>query len=132
MMMMMIVFSKAMLCHYAFPDCVIRAGDAAGLPLCYEECVAIQQQFCYTEWADLLKQREQGAVFRSRGHFRLPECKLLPKIEQGMGGWAPSSIIIDIISYWFMLLDNNNNNKMDVLNKALLFLLFLLSMNINQ
>ena len=86
MMMMMIVFSKAMLCHYAFPDCVIRAGDAAGLPLCYEECVAIQQQFCYTEWADLLKQRERGAVFRSRGHFRLPECKLLPKIEQGMGG----------------------------------------------
>ena len=27
-----------------FPDCVIRSGDAAGLPLCYEDCVALRQQ----------------------------------------------------------------------------------------
>ena len=25
-------------------DCVIRSGDAAGLPLCYEDCVALRQQ----------------------------------------------------------------------------------------
>ena len=63
--------AEAMLCHYAFPglecgpvaitiiittilflhifycflsDCVIRSGDAAGLPLCYEDCVALRQQ----------------------------------------------------------------------------------------
>ena len=34
--------AEAMLCHYAFPDCSIKAGEAAGLPLCYEDCVAIK------------------------------------------------------------------------------------------
>ena len=34
--------AEAMLCHYAFPDCSIQAGEAAGLPLCYEDCVAIK------------------------------------------------------------------------------------------
>ena len=73
--------AEALLCHYAFPDCVIRAGDAAGLPLCYEDCIALRQQFCYTEWNKLMKRKERGQHYRSRGHFRLPECDLLPRIE---------------------------------------------------
>ena len=36
--------AEAMLCHYAFPDCSIKAGEAAGLPLCYEDCVAIKYE----------------------------------------------------------------------------------------
>ena len=89
--------AEAMLCHYAFPDCSIKAGEAAGLPLCYEDCVAIKyeltiiglwrhyyvlprQMFCYSEWTKLLRQREKGVTVRSRGHFRLPECETLPRM----------------------------------------------------
>eukprot|EP00090_Calanus_glacialis_P001913 TRINITY_DN11429_c0_g1_i1.p1 TRINITY_DN11429_c0_g1~~TRINITY_DN11429_c0_g1_i1.p1 ORF type:complete len:925 (-),score=149.21 TRINITY_DN11429_c0_g1_i1:197-2971(-) len=72
--------AEAMLCHYAFPDCVIKSGDAAGLPLCYEDCVALKQHFCYSEWTNIVKQKERGISLRSRGHFRLPDCENLPRI----------------------------------------------------
>ena len=72
--------AEAMLCHYAFPDCSIKEGEAAGLPLCYEDCVAIKDMFCYTQWADLIRQRERGVTIRSRGHFRLPDCSTLPRL----------------------------------------------------
>ena len=71
---------QAMLCHYAFPDCVILAGDAAGLPLCYEDCIALRQHFCYSEWSHIVKQKERGITYKSRGHFRLPDCDNLPRI----------------------------------------------------
>ena len=29
-------------------------GEAAGLPLCHEECVAARQMFCYSEWSKLV------------------------------------------------------------------------------
>ena len=61
---------------------MIKAGEAAGLPLCHEDCVALQQQFCYTEWAELVRARERGKGVESRGHFRLPDCSTLPR----MGG----------------------------------------------
>ena len=77
--------AEAMLCHYAFPDCSIKDGEAAGLPLCYEDCVAIKQMFCYTQWADLLRQREKGVTIRSRGHFRLPDCSTLPRLAPTSG-----------------------------------------------
>ena len=71
---------QAMLCHYAFPDCVILAGDAAGLPLCYEDCIALRHHFCYSEWSHIVKQKERGITYKSRGHFRLPDCDKLPRI----------------------------------------------------
>ena len=74
------ILLQAMLCHYAFPDCVIKSGDAAGLPLCYEDCVALKQHFCYSEWTNIVKQKERGISLRSRGHFRLPDCENLPRI----------------------------------------------------
>ena len=69
-----------MLCNYAFPDCVILSGDAAGLPLCYEDCIALRQHFCYSEWTHIVKQKERGINYKSRGHFRLPDCDSLPRI----------------------------------------------------
>eukprot|EP00092_Neocalanus_flemingeri_P007963 GFUD01008591.1.p1 GENE.GFUD01008591.1~~GFUD01008591.1.p1 ORF type:complete len:925 (+),score=155.82 GFUD01008591.1:42-2816(+) len=72
--------AEAMLCNYAFPDCVIKSGDAAGLPLCYEDCVALKQHFCYSEWSHVVKQKDRGIFYRSRGHFRLPDCEQLPRI----------------------------------------------------
>ena len=78
--------AEAMLCHYAFPDCSIKEGEAAGLPLCYEDCVAVKQLFCYSQWADLIRQREKGVLVRSRGHFRLPECDLLPRLAASSTG----------------------------------------------
>jgi len=72
--------AEAMLCHYAFPDCVILAGDAAGLPLCYEDCIALRHHFCYSEWSHIVKQKERGITYKSRGHFRLPDCDKLPRI----------------------------------------------------
>ena len=46
--------AEAMLCHYAFPDCSIKAGEAAGLPLCYEDCVAIKYELNNLNVASLL------------------------------------------------------------------------------
>ncbi len=34
--------SETVLCHYAFPQCIMEQGVAAGLPLCYEDCVALR------------------------------------------------------------------------------------------
>ena len=39
---MITIFSSTLYCFLS--DCVIRSGDAAGLPLCYEDCVALRQQ----------------------------------------------------------------------------------------
>lgn len=49
------------------------------LPLCYEDCIAVQQLFCYKEWALLEDNKSRGIYFKSRGHFQLPICEELPK-----------------------------------------------------
>ena len=77
--------AESLLCHYAFPDCSIKNGEAAGLPLCFEDCIAIKQMFCYSEWKNLIKQRLKGITIKSRGHFRLPECRTLPRMATGNG-----------------------------------------------
>lgn len=67
---------------YAFPLCILsEAGDAFGLPLCYEDCVAVKLQFCYNEWALTEQRKEKGIYFKSREHFRLPNCSELPKYD---------------------------------------------------
>jgi len=72
--------AEALLCHYAFPDCVIQSGDASGLPLCQEDCIALEQHFCYSEWSKIMREKERGIFLRSRGHFRLPDCSSLPRM----------------------------------------------------
>lgn len=49
------------------------------LPLCYEDCVATHQQFCYNDWVLLEEKRDRGIPLKTRGHFRLPDCKSLPR-----------------------------------------------------
>lgn len=66
-----------MLCLYAFPQC----RNSIGLPLCYEDCMAVRHEFCYNEWALIEDNKERGIFIRSRGHFSLPNCESLPKIS---------------------------------------------------
>lgn len=51
------------------------------LPLCYEECVAVKELFCYKEWALIEDKKSNGIYFQSRGHFELPNCDKLPKYK---------------------------------------------------
>lgn len=67
-----------MLCFYAFPQC----QGGVGLPLCYEDCMAIKLQFCFNDWALIEDNKVRQIYIRSRGHFRLPECEKLPKISK--------------------------------------------------
>ena len=70
---------QALLCKYAFPDCVIEEGEPVGLPLCQQDCLAVQKHFCLTQWAVLEDEKRRGSFLNSRGHFRLPLCQTLPK-----------------------------------------------------
>jgi receptor tyrosine kinase len=67
-----------MLCFYAFPQC----QGVVGLPLCYEDCMAVRLQFCFNDWALIEDNKVREIYIRSRGHFRLPECEKLPKISK--------------------------------------------------
>lgn len=55
------------------------------LPICYEDCVAVKQLFCYQDWALIEDNKNRGIYFKSRGHFELPDCDKLPKynVENG-------------------------------------------------
>lgn len=69
-----------MLCAYAFPRCIINERERTKmLPLCYEDCVATHQQFCYNDWVLLEEKNDRGIPLKTRGHFRLPDCKSLPR-----------------------------------------------------
>ncbi|XP_030754042.1 tyrosine-protein kinase transmembrane receptor Ror2 [Sitophilus oryzae] len=70
--------AEKMLCVYAFPEC----NDSAPLPLCYEDCIALKLLFCYKEWAVLEDKKANGVYVKSRGHFRLPDCSVLPKYRE--------------------------------------------------
>lgn len=70
---------QKLLCAYAFPRCIIKDGRTKMLPLCYEDCVATHQQFCYNDWVLLEEKRDRGIPLKTRGHFRLPDCKSLPR-----------------------------------------------------
>lgn len=67
-----------MLCMYAFPLC----HESVGLPLCYEDCMAVRHQFCFNEWAIIEDKKQRNIFLRSRGHFSLPECGSLPRINE--------------------------------------------------
>ncbi|XP_011503745.1 PREDICTED: tyrosine-protein kinase transmembrane receptor Ror2 [Ceratosolen solmsi marchali] len=69
--------AEKMLCFYAFPQC----QGIVGLPLCYEDCMAVRLQFCFNDWALIEDNKVREIYIRSRGHFRLPECEKLPKIS---------------------------------------------------
>lgn len=76
--------AEKLLCAYSFPQCALRDGIPIKLPLCYEDCVATHQQFCYNDWALIEDKKEKGIYFKSRKHFRLPNCNELPKYNRSM------------------------------------------------
>nr|XP_042903224.1 tyrosine-protein kinase transmembrane receptor Ror2-like [Parasteatoda tepidariorum] len=71
--------AETLLCHYAFPHCEWIDGFAYSKPLCREDCIALQGLFCYNEWAMIEDNKQRGIYFKSRGHFRLPDCNSLPE-----------------------------------------------------
>ncbi|GIY82065.1 tyrosine-protein kinase transmembrane receptor Ror2 [Caerostris extrusa] len=73
--------AETLLCHYAFPACEWVDGFAFSKPLCREDCIAVQDLFCYNEWAMIEDNKQRGIYFKSRGHFRLPDCNSLPERE---------------------------------------------------
>lgn len=54
-------------------------GVTIKLPLCYEDCTAIHLQYCYNDWVLIEEKKERNIFIKSRGHFRLPNCSILPK-----------------------------------------------------
>ncbi|KAK0161569.1 hypothetical protein PV327_010028 [Microctonus hyperodae] len=73
--------AEKMLCVHAFPLC----NKSIPLPLCYEDCMAVRHEFCFNDWALIEDNKQRDIYIRSRGHFRLPDCDLLPKLENGPG-----------------------------------------------
>ncbi|XP_054710825.1 tyrosine-protein kinase transmembrane receptor Ror2-like [Uloborus diversus] len=72
--------AEVILCYYAFPKCEWSEGVARLKPLCREDCIAIKELFCYNEWALVEDNKQRGIFFKSRGHFRLPDCNSLPML----------------------------------------------------
>ncbi|RWS01229.1 tyrosine-protein kinase transmembrane receptor Ror2-like protein [Dinothrombium tinctorium] len=71
--------AETLLCAYAFPLCDwTRQKRPSPKPLCREDCVAVRDAFCYNEWALIEDNKQRGIYFKSRGHFRLPDCESLP------------------------------------------------------
>lgn len=68
-----------MLCAYAFPHCQTENGHTIKVPLCYEDCTATHLQFCYNDWVLIEEKKERNMYVKSRGHFRLPNCAVLPR-----------------------------------------------------
>ncbi len=75
------LFIQAVLCKYAFPDCVLKEGVSVGLPICQEDCLALRNHYCFNEWALIKDNKRRGIYVKSRGHFRLPQCERLPKYD---------------------------------------------------
>ncbi|XP_067137089.1 tyrosine-protein kinase transmembrane receptor Ror2-like [Centruroides vittatus] len=70
--------AEKMMCLYAFPSCSWIEGLAISKPICREDCIAVRELFCYNEWALIEDNKQRGIFFKSRGHFRLPDCNVLP------------------------------------------------------
>ncbi|XP_025110820.1 muscle, skeletal receptor tyrosine protein kinase-like isoform X1 [Pomacea canaliculata] len=53
------------------------------LPLCREHCLQVKSLFCFRQWAEIEDKKQKNVFFKSRGHFRLPDCDALPSM------WEP-------------------------------------------
>lgn len=73
--------AEILLCNYAFPSCDYSKLPVIYKPLCREDCIAVRESFCYNQWALIEDNKQRGVYFKSRGHFRLPDCDSLPSHE---------------------------------------------------
>ncbi|KAK3871189.1 hypothetical protein Pcinc_023649, partial [Petrolisthes cinctipes] len=69
--------AEKLLCRFAFPECQLKDGYQVGLPLCKQDCVAVRRLFCVNEWLLIEQNKQENRVFKSRSHFRLPNCDTL-------------------------------------------------------
>ena len=83
---------QSLLCKYAFPDCTLNDGNAVGLPICQEDCVALKSHYCFNDWATIEDNKRRGILVASRGHFRLPKCEKLPKYDNATKVCTKSSV----------------------------------------
>ena len=83
---------QSLLCKYAFPDCTLKDGNAVGLPICQEDCVALRSHFCFNDWATIEDNKRRGVLVANRGHFRLPKCEKLPKYDNATKVCTKSSV----------------------------------------
>lgn len=74
--------ASKLLCAYAFPKCKVIDGLATKMPLCFEDCIAVKQLYCYNYWVLLEEKKTRGVSLKTRGHFRLPDCETLPKYNK--------------------------------------------------
>ena len=84
--------AEALLCKYAFPDCTLKEGVAVGLPLCQEDCMALRNHYCFKDWALIEDNKRRNSFVKTRGHFRLPKCELLPTHNNSTKTCTKSSI----------------------------------------
>ncbi|XP_076037901.1 tyrosine-protein kinase transmembrane receptor Ror2-like [Oratosquilla oratoria] len=75
--------AEKLLCSYAFPSCLLEEGYPKGLPLCQEDCTAVQLLFCVNEWLMVKENKQKKNFLKARGHFRLPNCTDLPRFGNG-------------------------------------------------
>lgn len=73
--------AETLLCNYAFPSCDRSSFPHKAKPLCREDCIAVRDAFCVNQWSLIETNKNKNITFESRGHFRLPECDLLPSHE---------------------------------------------------
>lgn len=86
--------AEALLCKYAFPDCKMIDGNSVGLPICYEDCMAVRNHYCFKDWALIEDNKRRKIVIQSRGHFRLPQCDHLPRHNNGTKKCTQSEVTI--------------------------------------
>ncbi|CAG7835412.1 unnamed protein product [Allacma fusca] len=85
--------AQKLLCAYAFPKCLLKHGwNPVGLPLCYEDCIAVKSLFCYQEWALVEDNKQRGINLKTRGHFALPDCDILPKMNDTSSPCTPAKL----------------------------------------
>ncbi|VEN60543.1 unnamed protein product [Callosobruchus maculatus] len=66
--------AEKLLCIYAFPECNVSKP----LPLCYEDCVAVNKLFCYKEWAEV-EDKKSGGCSSSPG--ATSDCQTVPSCQ---------------------------------------------------
>ena len=67
--------------------------SAVGLPICYEDCMAVRNHYCFKDWALIEDNKKRKNIFvKSRGHFRLPQCEHLPKHDNSTKTCTKSSV----------------------------------------
>ena len=57
-----------------------------------ENCLAVKTLFCHQEWLMIEENKGQGIYFKSRKHFRLPNCLRLPSLHNGTRGCSKANL----------------------------------------